>query len=133
MSTFGAVLAREGVSAVGALDEIEVPVLGAPQRQGDVGVFAAPPRLDRGTLVGAEGVVVVAGEATGNTHVLHADGRVWWAPVVDELVLGRVVVEPGATGWLIHTDEHGVNGLLPGCYELRGKREQADVVRRVAD
>jgi hypothetical protein len=42
-------------------------------------------------------------------------------------------VAKGATAYLIHTDEHGANGIGPGTYRLTGKREQADEIRRVAD
>jgi hypothetical protein len=42
-------------------------------------------------------------------------------------------VPEGAVAYLIHTDEHGANGIGPGTYRLTGKREQADEIRRVAD
>lgn len=32
-----------------------------------------------------------------------------------------------------HTDEHGANAMGPGTYVVRGKREEADAIRRVAD
>ena len=142
MLTLSEVLGRHDIEVADeALAEIEVPVLAGRQRQGDVlirprGRFTVAERK-RAVPVPAEGVAVVRGEATGNTHMLSAvDGPVLWlaAPVVaGSLLLGAVEVAEGATGFLVHTDEHGANGLAPGAYELVGKREQADVVRRVAD
>ena len=139
MATFMEVLGRAGVSVPDELlAEVEVPVLSGSQRQGDVSVWPCD-RLSssaRGGLVPAVGVAVVRGEATGNTHLLQPDpgSRVWWAPESQDkesVVLGVVTVE--GVGWLIHSEEHGANGLAAGSYVLRGKREQADVIRRVAD
>jgi hypothetical protein len=89
-----------------------------------------------GDLVPDTGVQVVRGEATGNTHWLHRGFEspgVRWAAVADPLVLGRLHVPGGQSALLVHTDEHGANGIGPGTYALHGKREQAGVVRRVAD
>lgn len=123
--------------------EITVPVLTGPQRQGDVAIFPRKPlgqaQLDRMADVPATGVQVVRGEATGNTHLLHpAGGRVRWqaaAPNGDpaQVLLGTLVVDDDAVCFLIHTDEHGANGIGPGTYALHGKREMADEIRRVAD
>lgn len=120
--------------------ELEVPVLSGPQRQGDVGVFPGarfPAHAftdDR--LVPACGVPVVVGEATGNTHLLHAVGPVFWLPAGDQfdgVALGMLHVPDGSTAYLIHTDEHGANGIGPGSYRVHGKREMRDVIARVAD
>ena len=139
MHTVSTLFARHDIALPPDLvADIDVPVLAGPQRQGDVGIFPRPPVgaavLAGFVLVPAGGVRVVAGEATGNAHILHADGPVLWSPSVrDQLRLGVVHVPEGATAWLIHTDEHGANGLAPGTYVLTGKREQADELRRVAD
>ena len=85
------------------------------------------------TAVPVEGVRVVRGEATGNAHILHADGPAMWAPSSDGLRLGVLHVPAGSVAWLIHTDEHGANGIAAGTYVVTGKREQADEIRRVAD
>lgn len=135
-----------------ALADIEVPVLAVPQAQGDVYIlpvadlFAAERRFIAAVDVHAhpgavsvppEGVAVVRGEATGNTHLLTAaDGEVRWVPLsstAHSVLLGVVEVAPGAVAYLIHTDEHGANGIAPGTYALHGKREQRDVISRVAD
>lgn len=135
-------LARHDITAADeALAEIEVPILTGPQRQGDILVI---PRAQLGaaelpamTQVPREGVAVVRGEATGNTHLLDAvDGVVLWQPTqarVGEVTLGILHVEAGSAALLIHTDEHGANGIGPGTYTLHGKREMADEIRRVAD
>lgn len=124
-----------------ALADIEVPVLADPQAQGDV--FILPRRgwsaaeRDASTTVPPEGVAVVRGEATGNTHLLTAaDGEVRWLPAEPQdggVLLGSLCVAEGATAYLIHTDEHGANGIAPATYRLHGKREQTDLIRRVAD
>jgi hypothetical protein len=81
-------------------------------------------------------VQIVRGEATGNTHWLHRgfdSPGVRWAAADDSLVLGRLSVPEGESALLIHTDEHGANGIGPGTYALHRKREQAAVVRPVVD
>lgn len=138
MHTIGSVLALHDITVPNeTLAEVEVPVLSGPQRQGDVLIVPRTPLLSDERLaahaVPKEGVAVVRGEATGNTHLLHGEGEVLWARRDGDLLLGVVDVPDGSTAYLIHTDEHGANAMGSGTYELRGKREQADVVRRVAD
>lgn len=143
MNTHAQVLERLDIAPPdAALADIEVLVLTGPQRQGDVGIFPRPKlgkaEFDRMTPVPPEGVAVVRGEATGNTHVLLADvdSTVLWAPHVGReggVTLGVLAVAEGSTAFLVHTDEHGVNAIGPGTYVLHGKREQAAEIRRVAD
>lgn len=138
--TLTEVLARHDVDVADVLlADIEVPVLTGTQRQGDVLIV---PRAAAGNAemtamrpVPREGVAVVRGEATGNTHLLDAvEGEVLWSPSTTEgLTLGVLHVPVGAVAMLIHTDEHGANGIGPGTYRLVGKREQADESRRVQD
>lgn len=137
-ATFSDVLGRHNVTVPDqTIAEITVPVLSGPQRQGDIGIFPREPltpgERSMAVTVPAAGIAVVRGEATGNTHMLSADGPVLWLEKSAGLVLGVIEVAPSATGYLIHTDEHGANGLAPGCYRIHGKREQADEIRRVAD
>lgn len=124
--------------------DVEVPVLTGPQCQGDVGIWPraviGAAELDRATVVPAEGIAVVRGEATtgGNAHILDAyHGDVFWLPAdgrsSDALALGVLHVPEGSTAMLTHTEEHTSNGIGPGTYRLTGKREQADEIRRVAD
>lgn len=143
MNTHSTILERAGISAPdAALADIDVPVLAGAQRQGDVGIWPCAPlakaQLDRMTAVPADGIAIVRGETTGgNAHILHADGAVLWAPADprsgDLIAIGTLHVPDGAVAWLIHTDEHGVQGIGPGAYRVTGKREQAEEARRVAD
>lgn len=139
MATFTEVLMRADVHPDPDIADLVVPVLGGVQRQGDVLILPIPADSRdaqyRGALVPREGVSVVAGEATGNAHLLHADGLVSWRPVDERgsMVLGVLHVAEGARAWVIHTAEHGANGVSPGVYELRGKREMAHEIRRVVD
>lgn len=133
--TFGDLLGRHSIEIPAHLmADAEVPVLSGPQRQGDLMVvpvdgYAYPVEF---APVGA-GVQVVHGEATGNTHWLHGDAGVQWARLDRGQVVGVVDVAEGSAAYLIHTDEHGCNGLAPGRYEIRRKREMAEEIRMVAD
>jgi hypothetical protein len=49
------------------------------------------------------------------------------------LVVGVITVPPGQSAMLIHTDEHGANGIGPGRYEIRRKREQHHDITYAAD
>jgi hypothetical protein len=56
----------------------------------------------------------VRGEATGNTHWLHQgfdSPGVRWADAVDGVRLGYLRVPKGQSALLLHTDEHGANGI----------------------
>lgn len=141
MHTYGTALALAGVTVPDHLTaDAEVPVLTGVQAQGDLIVFpateAALPSDVEFKTVPAAGVQVVHGEATGNTHWLHAgfdSPGVLWARVDEGVRIGFVRVPEGESAQLIHTDEHGANGIGPGLYAIHGKREQADEIRRVAD
>lgn len=147
MHTLTTVLARHQITVPDDLiADITIPVLTVPQRQGDVAIFHRPTlgAAERKTLnlttVPATGVAVVRGEGTGNTHILSPEPgtTIGWAlnpnyDGTDDLVLGVLDVPEGAVAWLIHTDEHGANGIGAGTYVLRGKREQRDIIERVAD
>lgn len=129
MDTYGTALARVGVSVPGHLAaDAAVPVLTGVQAQGDllvVPITEIP--LDGRHPVTAAGVQVVRGEATGNTHWLHAGfdspGVRWRRSTGPGLICGHLSVPDGQTALLIHTDEHGANGIGPGTYEIRRKRE----------
>lgn len=133
MHTYSDILTRHDVEIPAHLEQqAEVPVLSGAQRQGDLIVLPARPGADAGELVTAAGVAVVRGEAGGNTHLLVADGPVYWRPVVGSTTLGTVTVDDGATAYLLHP-EHGAQGLAPGSYTIRRQREQADEIRTVSD
>ena len=140
MHTYASALALAGVSVPEHLvADAEVPILTGVQAQGDLLVFPAAVAIPRNLdwkPVTAAGVQVVHGEATGNTHWLHAgfdSPGVLWARVDEGVRIGYVTVPDDQSAQLIHTDEHGANGIGPGVYAINGKREQADEIRRVAD
>lgn len=117
--------------------EATIPITSGLQAQGDVMVVPASMTLPVATApVPPAGVAVVRGEAGGNTHLLLADGPVFFDPATSrssaELVLGVLTVPVGSTGYLAHP-EHAYSGIAPGVYELRRQREQADEIRMVAD
>jgi hypothetical protein len=114
-----------------------VPLLTGPQAQGDLLVVPADaPAVAAWRPVPPDGVQVVHGEATGNTHWLHqgfeSPDVVWCRPGdgdTDRLVVVFVRVPRGQSALLIHTDEHGANGIGPGVHAIRRKR-QLDAVHR---
>jgi len=132
MHTFTSALALVGVDVPAHLEaDADVPILSAPQAQGDVLIFPASPPADATweTLTG-DGVPVVHGEASGHTHWLHPgfdSPGIRWAAAADsdELTLGHLTVPEGQSALLIHTEEHGANGVGPGTYALHRKREFA--------
>ena len=136
MRTVTQLINIHGVDVDPHLDrEATVSVANGLQRQGDVIVIPAPMvpiRSTAATLVPREGVAVVRGEAGGNTHLLLADGLVRYDAAPTGLTLGVLTVEDGAIAYLAHP-EHGYAGIAPGTYEIRRQREQADVIRMVAD
>lgn len=116
--------------------EAEVPILTKPQRQGDLLIVPAGRDYEHGKVISAAGVQVVHGEATGNTHWLNRgfdSPGVTWLRIDRGQVVGVVAVPAGQTAMLVHTDEHGANGIGAGVYEIRRKRELADELRHVAD
>ena len=116
--------------------ELDVPVIVGLQVQGDVAVIPTRSSAKVGNLIPTEGVLVVRGEAGGNTHLLLADGTCSWAPVerVTALApdLGVVTVSEGATAYLAHP-EHGYLGIGSGDYIIRRQVEQAETIRLVQD
>jgi len=129
--TFSSALALIGTTVPDHLvGDAEVPVLTGPQAQGDLPIVPSSmaPGAGRGSWepVGAAGIHVVRGEATGNTHWLLAgfdSPGVEWQRVARRLTYGLLRVPDGQSALLIHTDDHGANGIGPGTYEIRGKRE----------
>ena len=72
-------------------------------------------------------------EATGNTHWLHQgfdSPGVGWADAADGVRLGYLEVPPGQSALLLHTDEHGANGIGPGTYAIHRKRTYVPSVGR---
>lgn len=137
MRTLATLIRTHGVDVDTHLDrELTVPVTTGLQRQGDIIVIPTPHLRAATTAVPATGYPVVRGEAGGNTHLLLGDtaGGVFYdlAPSRSDLDLGTLTVADGAIGYLAHP-EHGYAGISPGTYTIRRQREQADVIRVVAD
>ena len=129
MNTYRSALALVGTSVPDHLvADAEVPVLTGPQAQGDLLVFRrAAPITAHWRPLPPEGLRLVDGEATGNTHWLHAGfgspDVLWAESTAGPPRLGFLRVPPGQTALLIHTDEHGANGIGPGVYAIHRKRE----------
>jgi hypothetical protein len=135
----GDVLDRARIGTLGVLDtQIDVPMLTGVQRQGDVLVLPRPNRKAAITPIPATGVQIVRAEASANTHMLLSwDGQCYFDtdPHGGDtgLTLGTLTVPDGASAYLVHSEEHGANGIGAGTYELRRQREFAGEWRRVAD
>ncbi len=129
MAILRTVLDRAGVSTCGVLDaEIDVPILTGAQRQGDVIVLSRPTRAPATTPIPAAGVLVMRDEASDRTQTLHSwDGRCCFdadpTGGASGLTLGTLSVPEGCSAYLVHTAEHGANGIGPGTFELRRRRE----------
>lgn len=121
-----------GIDVLAHLDrQASIPIHSAPQTQGDVRVKPTRPGAAKGERIASGGVPVVRGEAGGNTHALVGVGD--WRPTpAAELQLGELTVPDGEVAFLAHP-EHGYLGIGPGTYSIRRQREQADVIRMVAD
>lgn len=136
--TYADALSKVGVTVPDHLQaDAEVPILTGPQAQGDLMVIPIRETTTALADVPEEGIQLVVGEATGNTHWLHRgfdSPGVRWARIEDDSQRIAVLEVPaGQSALLIHTDEHGSNGVGPGLYAVHAKREQADVIRRVTD
>jgi hypothetical protein len=134
MHTYGTALDLVGTTVPDHLAaDAAVPLLTGPQAQGDLLVVPVNrPDTDEWRSVPPDGVQLVHGEATGNTHWLHcgfdSPGVTWCRPDRedpdhDPLVVALLRVPDGQSALLIHTDEHGANGIGPGSYEIRRKRQ----------
>jgi len=137
-STLAQVIDRHGVDVLEHLDrQLSVPVIAGLQAQGDVIVVPQAIARRGGTArtpVPSGGVAVVRGENGGNTHLLLAEGYVFFDQdrATGGLDLGLLTVADGATAYLAHP-EHGYTGIAPGTYVVRRQREQADEIRLVQD
>lgn len=134
MNTLTDLQKRFGTETLEHLDDVEVPVLSGPQRQGDVMVVPSRPGKVEGLVkVPREGIAVVRGENGGNTHLLVGEGEVFFSPSKARgQILGTLVVEKGSTAYLTHP-EHGFNGIMAGSYTIKRQREQAEEIRLIAD
>jgi hypothetical protein len=135
MHTYASALALSAVAVPAHLDaDVTVPILSGPQAQGDLMIIPVTagslpyPRLEP---LPSAGIRVVHGEATGNTHWLHAGFEspdVRWASDLDGVRLGYLLVPDAQSALLVHTGEHGANGIAPCTYAIHRKREHAVLV-----
>lgn len=141
--TFADTLGKHHIGVpAGVIADAPVPVLTAPQRQGDVGIWPIADAKSRDGFaeIPADGLAVVRGESStgGNAHILDSYyGPSYWKSCKPEasadVQLGVLYVPTGSVAMLSHTDEHGTQGIGAGTYLFTGKREQVDEIRRVAD
>lgn len=118
----------------------DIPVLDGLVAQGDI-IVIPESMWERNGLkastkmvaqpVPAQGIVVLAGL---HNHVLVAgDGAATWTTgTVDRESLALGVIGVATEAYLLH-EEHGAVGLAAGRYVVRASREQAAILRRVAD
>lgn len=136
ITTLTEAIARFDVDVLDHLDrEVTIPSVSRIGRQGDVLIVRRDKTTAATTAVPTAGYPAVRGESGGNTHLLLADGAVFYdarTPSPSSLDLGVLTITPGATGYLAHP-EHGYLAITPGTYVLRRQREQADELRLVAD
>jgi hypothetical protein len=138
MHTYASALALSGIDVPAHLTaDAEIPVLTGPQAQGDLLVVpVAAPQHATWTAIPAAGVQLIRGEQTGNTHWLHQgfdSPDVRWAPEADNLRVGHLLVPPGQSALLLHTDEHGANAIGPGTYAIHRKRAVNPTIGRVVE
>lgn len=137
-TTYAEALAKVGATVPEHLvADAEVPILTGPQAQGDLLIVPVDHiDADLQPLTPA-GIQVVFGEATGNSHFLHPgfdSPGVRYARInADTLCLAVVDIPEGQSAQLIHTDEHGANGIGPGRYAIHAKRELREEIVRVQD
>lgn len=132
MRTVEELINTTGVDVLDYLDrQAAVPVLSAPQVQGDVSIRPVEGRMAT-TPIPEKGVVVATGRG-GHDHRLLAGGCFDRSPLRDgSLEIGVLTVPEGGEVFMAH-DEHGFMGFAPGSYVIGRQREQADVIREVED
>lgn len=135
MITLKAMEERYGVAHLEHLDrEAAVPVVSRLAFQGDVAIVRNERVAAAVEAIGSAGFPVVRGENGGNTHAVFGAGfyDVAVGSRPGDLLLGILTVPAGEQVLLSHP-EHGGFLIEEGTYELRRQREQADVIRIVAD
>jgi hypothetical protein len=128
--TVAELIESTGVDVLDYLDrQASVPVLTAPQIQGDVSFLPAD-GLVANTPIPAAGVVVASGRE-GHDHRLVGVG---FFDIANDggVGIGVLTVPEGAEVYAAH-DEHGFMGFGPGTYRVGRQREQADIIAFVAD
>lgn len=125
MTTLAEAIEAHGIDVDEHLDrQMTIPILTGLQAQGDVMVVPRPTLAPAAVAVPRRGVAVVRGEFGGHTHMLLAEGEVWFdgAEGEDGLDLGVLTVAEGSVAYLAHP-EHAYSGIGAGTYVLRRQRE----------
>jgi hypothetical protein len=112
----------------------EVPRIDTCAAQGDILLLRVASAADTPM---PRTVVLVASEASANTHTLHPIGTCYFdrhtaTDPTGDVLLGVLTVPDGSTALLSH-QEHGNIEFLPGSYEVRRQREFAGEWRLVYD
>jgi hypothetical protein len=140
MKTLAEVTEATGFAVLEHLEaDVQVPVLGGLQAQGDLFIIPladAVYRVDPHDVkpVPAAGIAVIEAIGSGHEHRLFAGtpGTATFGPASAFGGQDIGVLECTEPAYLLHP-EHGAAGVAPGSYVLRRQREQADEDRIVAD
>ena len=132
MRTVADLINTTGVEVLDYLDrQAAVPVLRAPQIQGDISILPVEDRAASAPIP-KQGVVVATGRG-GHDHRLLAGGCFDLSPAREgSLEIGVLTVPQGGEVFMAH-DEHGFMGFAPGSYVIGRQREMADEIREVED
>lgn len=125
MITLADAIAATGKEVLDYLDRAaEVPVVSRAACQGDVSILRVTTHPAATSMPAT--VVVVASEASSNTHTLHPDGECFWEPHTatdpSDVVLGVLTVAEGSHAFMSH-QEHGALLIAPGTYRIGRQRE----------
>lgn len=135
VTTLGEAEELFGFRYISALDrDAEIPVIDTAGIQGDVTLLRVT-TSPATTPIPAEGILVVRGEAGGNTHSLHGNG--FWdtdrrGVLPPGLYYGTLTVPEGGTVLLSHC-QHGGLLVSEGTWEVGGQRQWLGEWQRVAD
>jgi hypothetical protein len=116
---------RYGVDVGTHLDrDADIPVLTAPQVQGDVSVRPVRRRRQAVTPLPPQGVVIATGREGHEHRLLPGPARFDPAagPARSLLRIGTLTVPADCEQYVAH-DQHGYLGIGPGTYELGRQRE----------
>jgi len=135
MTTIRELVAHTGIPVHDYLNhDADVPRISRAAAQGDVLILRVTTKP--ATTPMPRTVVVVASEASSNTHTLHPSGTAYYDPHTatnpGDVLLGKLTVPEGSTALLSH-QEHGGIEIEPGTFEIRRQREYAGEWAYVAD
>jgi hypothetical protein len=133
-ATIGELSVKHDFSILDHLDQqVEVPVLGGLQFQGDLAVIPLERKMTGAWRpVPPEGVPVIEAVGSGHEHRLFASEAGTASLLAGAGGQDIGYLEVTETAYLAHP-EHAFAGIAPGSYVLRRQREQADEERLVAD